>query len=286
MRRWDGKQYNGLRYNGVQFSNSPTPSTPDTWTANNLLLRQYNDKLVAYWDLDETGTNDRVDEINGLALVATGATSTRTDFKGDTCLQVANSANMYLTTTDFTDINVNGSDSYVMNIWFTLDEITTGSGSAHRSAVIMSYKYRTLFNADDFTLIADNYSTAGYQGGLKETDDSWIGSSEGSYFTTINTWFMATLIADDTSGKVHLYLNGVEIGTPTTWGGTIKAPTNFYIAGYQSNDGNSTNYADGAFTEASMWRNITFADDTEREDFVEALYNTGTGAFYESTNIV
>ena len=60
MRRWDGKQYNGLRYNGVQFSNSPTPSTPDTWTANNLLLRQYNDKLVAYWDLDETGTNDRV----------------------------------------------------------------------------------------------------------------------------------------------------------------------------------------------------------------------------------
>jgi len=32
--------------------------------------------------------------------------------------------------------------------------------------------------------------------------------------------------------------------------------------------------------EIALWKGISFSNDTEREAFVSALYNGGTGAFY------
>ena len=95
-----------------------------------------------------------------------------------------------------------------------------------------------------------------------------------------STWIHYTFIADSTAGNIYSYKNGTEFGTPVSYNGTIKDNANTLYIGQNSIGGD---YFAGGIDEVEFWKNPTFANDTAREAFVTALYNSGTGKFIDTT---
>ena len=81
-------------------------------------------------------------------------------------------------------------------------------------------------------------------------------------------------IAD--GSKVYFYINGSEVWSDT-YDGTIDATSaNFKLETLTLASAACDSYVD----EVSVWKDITFDNDSEREAFVEALWNNGDGMFW------
>jgi len=246
------------------------------WNDNNSVLMPYEDKLFAYWDMEETEDNDRIDRINSLALSATGSISHKAGKIGTNALDIDYDQASFLNTTVLDDIQPNGiSQGYAFSLWVYFDTITTGTSGKNMVPILFGLQSNATTGHVN-TLMADNYSDKGLRFETRESDGSNASVVEGSDFNTIGEWIHMVCIADKTSGKIHLYRNNVEVGTGSAWDGTFYTATNLFIGGINT-PGDDDFWFKGGIDEVAIYRNISFTNDTEREAFVNALNNDGNG---------
>ncbi|OQA76918.1 MAG: hypothetical protein BWY31_04584 [Lentisphaerae bacterium ADurb.Bin242] len=107
--------------------------------------------------------------------------------------------------------------------------------------------------------------------------ETWVVRESAAYFT-LNTWYHV-LCAFDMSGTVSLYINGALDGTATL-AVTPWAAAQLLIGSMTKTSGQFR----GDLDEICVWRSATslFANAAEELAFAQALYNGGSGLFYES----
>jgi len=84
-------------------------------------------------------------------------------------------------------------------------------------------------------------------------------------------------IADN--NQLFLYVDNVEIGPASIVGFDNLPPTHVTLSG---NEVGGSPF-EGAIDEVAVWTGISFADDAERQAFVNALFNGGAGRFYKGS---
>ena len=220
----------------------------DTWTANNSTISPYNTTLKAYWALedltDSKGSNDLTN--NNTATFTSGKRNNA--FTGD-------GVNQYLSITDTSDLSP--TTDMGLSAWIYLDSLSATQGVYSKDNSF--YLYR-LNSASD--ILAGVYQSNGTS---KDITGSGI---------TTGSWHHIVHIADSTAGKCYFYLNDTEIGN-IAYDGTIRDSSDSFTLGR-----NLIRYWTGQIDEFAFWKNPTFANDTAREAFVTALYNSATGSFY------
>ncbi len=226
------------------------------------------DHLTAYWKMEETGAAARLDSVGSNdAAAGAGNPDTRAgvsnlayDGDGDT-------SNDSLLVPNHADIEA--STSVAISLWLYRDNTTKHMRAFQKTTSVMLYQP------------AGNNSMVFY---IYQDDSASKGPIDAAM--TTGAWHNVVCIADD--GFVRVYVDNSESGTPVAYDNTIDTDLgeNLRIGSVIG----GTNYEwDGGIDEMGYWKDISFADQEEREAFVAGLWNGGAGRFYgeyESAGVV
>lgn len=224
--------------------------------------------IVSYWKLEESGTNNRIDELGTNTLTASaGMTNTASAiigngalFNGSSKLSVASNASIEFTT------------NFSVSLWIYQASIATNI------AFINKWDYPT---DASFTLQTSNTDAANLRlfvadsdldGGSNIVDTSGANLSNG-------TWYHVVVVYDGTqtgnTNRAKIYVNGSDLTVNVL--GTIVASINQSVAplNFSSWEGASRFMGNGdRLDEIGVWsRSLTSAEVTQ-------LYNGGAGLQY------
>lgn len=229
------------------------------WSANGATLDTYTQYLTAYWNLNQTSGN-RGDSAGSNTLTDNNTVGYIAGINGNAAnFTAANSESLSLADT----AAVSFTAGFAISFWFQVDTLASTRGLISKGALNGEYEV-TSFN-DASKLFFRAYQSGG----------------TGVYIDGITisaaTTYHCVVLGDDTEGKIFMYLNNVSQGTPAAWDGTVKDSTNtFYIGSRNGGD-----FHNSWIDEVAVFKGLTFADQATREAFVAALYNSGTGSFYQ-----
>jgi len=218
--------------------------------------------LTAYWKMEATGANNRLDSVGSNDAVPSATPGTRAGINNNACDFVPGSS-QYLTVPDSADIKP--TTGMAVSLWVYMDDTGTDRG---------------IFYKEEETAWGGCYRLVRQSGGSTE----WmVRQSDNTNKTVLvadtldGAWHHVVVMACD--GFLRFYIDNVEVGTPTAYDDTVDQDTTVLDIGRHSGAGY---YMDGGIDEMAFWKNITFAGGTEtadREAFVAALYNSGVGRF-------
>lgn len=223
-------------------------------------IDDHADHLTAYWKMEETGAADRIDSVGANDAAPTNSPGTRTGINNLAC--DFPQTGEFLTVADSADVSP--TTGFAASMWLYLDTIPSNEGIFEKD---QSYRFLNFSSADK--LFFDFYQS------------DTTGKTVKSVVIGTGAWVHAVIMAAGGFGR--MFLDGSEVGTAVAYDNTIRDNSNnLYIGTLQ---GSGAWEFDGGIDEVGFWKNITFADQTEREAFVTALYNSGTGRFYHDLSV-
>lgn len=212
--------------------------------------------LKAYWSLEETGANNRLDKIGTNHLIATNTPATRTGKYNNACDFIAAST-QYLSIADNTDLSA--ITGFLAVLWayrddsgttrFLVGKIQSGAASWYLLPTASGFNF-VMTQADTTQKSISNITLAA--GAWKQ------------------------IIAMATGGVVRVIVDGVEWGTTIAYNNTILAEAYPFYVGRDPWGGN---YMDGGIDELAWYKDIVFADAAARNAFISAYWNGGAGRF-------
>ncbi len=214
------------------------------------------DHLTAYWAMEETGANNRIDAVGSNDAVPTGNPGTRIGIKNNAC--DFDGTNHYLTVPDHADVSpVTG---LALPMWLYRDSTVNQQAPTNKST--SWYAYCQAGQQNLFFIVYESDGT---------------GRAVGPVTLTIGVLHSVILMACD--GFVRIYIDGSEVGTPVAYNNTIQDNANVFRIG--SHGGGGAIYRwNGGIDEVPFFKDISFADQSERDDFGSAFWNGGIGRFY------
>lgn len=222
--------------------------------------------LVAYWRMEESGTDSRVDAINSLSLTANGNVSADTGKRNDAVQlewNVGGVGYKYLNGSTDSKYSV-GAGGKTWAVWISANNVagpfilfTKGTGA--------NDEYYFYIDANGklwVDLIGGDGSWADY---IEASGSN--GDIVGGVFTLVISWY------DPADKKIRFSVNnGTTRVSPTALSGTpFNGAADFLI-----NRTGSTTYYGGLWDEMMFWDRPLTSD--ERAE----LYNSGTGKFLNS----
>lgn len=177
------------------------------------------------------------------------------------CASFPTALDAYLTVPHHADIRYNGNE-FILSIWLkpTADSLTTGN----HEILGMAGSHVMRQNSDG-TVYAYFYDGSG---NFKEVTSTTLLSS--------TAWTHVIMCKID--GFVKLYINGVSEGTPVAITGAWATTSNMILGSYFA----TADYQ-GLMDEIGIWNNTDITD-TDMTAMAAALYNSGTGRFFQPTN--
>lgn len=212
--------------------------------------------LKLYSRVEETGSANRVDDVDAHDLVPANSPGTRAGISNLACDFVRGSSQK-LSAPHHTDLSP--TTGWAASLWAWLDD--TG-------------QYSMLLSKGDsgFYLFRRNDNTLQISCEQSDTTVREYTISE----TLQGAWHH--LVGMATGGFLRLFIDGTQQGTPVSYDNTVKLyTTDFHLGRY---GGGTPFFVDGALDEIAFWKDIVFPGTTEREAFVTALYNGGSGRFF------
>lgn len=216
-------------------------------------------ELTAYWPMEATGANDRLDMVGDNDLTPTNAPGTRAGVKANACDFVPASS-QYLSIADNADISP--SSSFAISVWGKFDSLASNQTIlAKQDSFFLSY---VLGGAEKL------------QVGIKQSDTTL---KELKTQVDPSTTGFQHIVAMADGSNLRFYLNSTEIGTAVPYDGTILDNGNTLYCGAWTG---SAQFLDGAIDEVAFFKDFSFASAQERQDFVGGLYAT----FYGDVSLV
>lgn len=217
-------------------------------------LSDYNANQVAYWTLDESGTT-LVDIANGYDLTA------KSDQQNSTA-KLNYSHDFWKASTQWANISNSASKGglalantdYTINLWVNFNSLTG----------------TRVFGNSDGTLSYSGYSMYWSTGGMRYThiiNNPDYNTWNTGWIPTTHTWYMVTIVYNDTSGMRQLFVNGAHYANQTTSTGLVASPLPFSInerSNYLDQEGDQT------IDEFSIWNTSLNYDD------IATLYASGS----------
>jgi len=226
-------------------------------------IAAYDGYLVAYWDMDEASGNRADSSGNGYTLIDNATVTSRAGING--LAADFNVSSEFLDIADNADLSP--SDTMAISAWVYRDTWVTPSDQEF-----------VCTKGSSFAIVSHSHAI-----GLKSWQ-LWVNQSDSSLklaasydAVTSGAWVHVVGIADGTT--VYIYINGVEGAVTAAYDGTIIDNASAFEVGKSF-----TSNFDGAIDESALWNGITFTGAAARQAFVDALYNAGTGRFYDGAN--
>ncbi len=218
-------------------------------------IDDHSDHLVAYWRLEETGAATRVDDVGSNDFTPNNAPPTRAGKNNLACdFDVA--SQYHLTRADTADVSP--TTGMALSFWAYSDASGFEARLFEKQGSYIFW--RTGASNTYLVYVYQSNDTAKIISGLSLANAGWR---------------HVVIIA--ANAFVRCYINNVEQQAAVAFDDTIKDNTNPLYMGVQQ--GNNK-WWDGGCDEVAFWKNISFADQAERDAFVSALYNSGSGRFY------
>jgi hypothetical protein len=213
------------------------------------------DNLVSYWNLDETGTNTRVDSHGSNDLGQYGTMSSTTDGTMGEVADFSGSSGLLLAYASQTGLTITG--DITINCWFNADVVAGAFVSKWHHASKNQYRLTSSNNVSLEFATDDN--CGGYTYGIHNQAVSTMSTG---------TWYMVTAVRTGTTSEI--FRNGVSQGTATVQ--TSASCTADLSLGYEA--GRNVLFFNGRMTRTGIWNSaLSGAEVTE-------LYNSGAGLTY------
>jgi hypothetical protein len=229
------------------------------------VLEGKNSYLKAYWPLEESSGN-RVDVVNGLVLSENVSSIGSSTGKKDSCA-------LFDTALENNDDLVLAHNSHLVatskvaiSMWSKVGNQSGATDTGGTFGKDTSY-YFTVINS----ALSGGFSA---KFSIRQSDTTVVGTSFVSLDEDQFNHFAG--IAD--GSNIYFYINGVSVGNASYDGTLSTSTTNFKLETLSLSSADADHYVD----ELAVWRDIDFSNDGERGSFVEALYNEGTGNFWDN----
>ncbi len=240
--------FNKNRANIIELSQKRKPLIGEE------VLDKYRDKWTLGANLDEKD-GPRHDLIGGNTLDSINTVGVYNDPEfGD--VADFNGTDQYLRIADSVDISP--TTDMVISCWVYQEATSAGGQTILRKADAYEVVYANATNELFFRIYESGATARRLDSGVSITEDTWV---------------HVVAIADSIAGRIYLYKDGAEIGTPVVYDGTIKDNTS---ALYFAQNAIGSEWWTGRMCKIKNYRNQQFESDTERETFVSKLYNGGT----------
>jgi len=236
---------------------SSSSSAVLTWTANNWILSDYDEELVSVWPFDEQS-------------------GTRYDIKGDFDL-TANGSVGYVNDGTFGDVadftggaleraNYLSTKSYfAMSLWVKFDDVSTWG-------YLWAF-YDNVWTGGNATVNNDAVSYNLYN----TANDSFTITPALSVYA--DTWYHLVYVFDK-DDRLYIYRDGSSnVSQSPVFTGSVRTDLRFRVGCRNYGSGNE-HFLNGKMYYTHVWDGIQFSNTAEREAFVDAIYNSGTGAFW------
>ncbi len=227
-----------------------------TWSANDATLATYDTELTCAWRFDNGSL--LADSKGSNTLTNNNTVTNDSSGKNGYCSSFVASSSQDLSINDNADISP--TTGMAISLWFYGDDTDTVS----RGFLWKDQSYYLFKWADD----NDKLGFVLYDGNTNILNN---------VACPARAWTHIMAIADGTANRQYLYVNNAEsAGAENSFDATIVDNGNVLRIGQQGGS-----YFDGRLDEIYLWKNPSWADNATRQAFVSALYNSGTGAFYQ-----
>ena len=226
----------------------------------------FSTNLLTHWKLDEA-SGTRIDS-NGLYdLIDVNTVGQGTGKQGN-CADFEAGNGERLESSDSVTTTFKGLGDFTFNIWLQQESDNPSTGNTGR---------RVLFWRNDTVQIATSKeATNSYSSWVYIRDAvGFEDCSENIGDIDVSSWYMLTVVRDQSAGTVAHYVNGSLVATTTGLRTNVLRSDSTKI-GIGGIPGSSSYVFDGLLDEASFWNRTLDSNE------VSTLYNSGAGIPYDA----
>jgi len=243
------------------------------WTANNDTLKEINSSMVAAYNMSAGGLLD--DNMDRNPLIDSGSVAESVSGKSGGCAEFDGTTKQLRLATS-SDFNI-GSENYIISFWANPADITPSGNQA-------------------FMTTNDGASASNRPWGIYLQPD-------GRVVVTLNNdlFFEKTNVAIMSAGWNHIALTFRDLGVATnrqvklwvngvaeldeTFGSVLQDATYYNIGQFYANGSPGVYNYNGLIDEVYIAKSVPFADASDVESKVLALYNSGAGSFTQGGDL-
>jgi len=255
IKPFDGEMNIQLPFAGTGYVKGTDPSIPGSFDDSD--IDKFQDYLSAYWAMEQSGTDNRIDSVGSNDAAPSESLGTRAGIRA---LECAFAGSGYLRAPEASSLTP--TKGVAISFWATFD--------------LLEEDFNPFVKGDDI-----DFDLRCYYADAVDSLQFYIFESGGTQRSALTdggavvagTRYHFVLMAVD--GVVYLYQDSVQADTTDEFDGTFQHDSTTGV-----NIGSISGPVNGGVDEVGFWNDISFANATERQAFVDALYNSGKGTFF------
>jgi methionine-rich copper-binding protein CopC len=214
----------------------------------------FSEHLISYWSMDQGNAEGMAEDYKGTNSIANSVFAPG-----------LNNESIFISSDTKTgSFEAGNAESIAVSLWAYFD-YTTFEGSSS------SLEGTALIKSDLFALKRYSDGTRSGYCEINVMQSNGVIATAPAISCSAGNWHNIIFIAD--SSKLRFYVDGTE--TTTEYDGTFYPGNNPIFFGSET----ESSYTPGRIDETGIWINIPFDGETA-QNFVNALYNDGNGAFF------